>query len=177
MPRIAPIPFAMTAVLLAALGSSAISAQDKDSVKVPNGLAFAEFKGYEDWQTIAVSQAGEVMAAILGNPVMIKAYRSGFPANGEPVPDGARMAKIHWKTEKSAEASAPTIVPGVLENVDFMVKDSRRFRDSGGWGYAQFNYDAASDRFMPEGSGAACGAACHTLVQAKDYVFTAYPKR
>jgi hypothetical protein len=177
MPRIASSALAMTAVLLATLGGSAMSAPDKDSVKVPNGLALAEFGGYEDWQTIAVSQAGEVMAAILGNPAMIRAYRSGFPGNGKPVPDGARMAKIHWKAEKSAEAPVPTLVPGVLKDVDFMVKDSRRFRDTGGWGYAQFNYDAATDRFMPDGSGAACGAACHTLVQGKDYVFTAYPKR
>jgi hypothetical protein len=58
-----------------------------------------------------------------------------------------------------------------------MVKDSRRFPDAGGWGYAQFNYDPASDTFTPEGSDAACGAACHTIVQAKDYVFTTYQKR
>ncbi|MFC7476029.1 cytochrome P460 family protein [Dankookia sp. GCM10030260] len=168
-------PFAV--VVFASLGGSALFAQDRYSLKVPDGLAFAEFKGYEDWQTIAVSQAGEVMAAILGNPAMIEAYRAGFPGNGKPVPDGAKMAKIHWKTATSAEAPAPTTVPGALKDIDFMVKDSTRFRDSGGWGYAQFNYDPATDRFMPEGTGAACGAACHTLVQAKDYVFTAYPRR
>jgi hypothetical protein len=177
MPRISPFASAMTAVVLAALGGGAISAQDRDDAKVPDGLALADFKGYQDWQTIAVSQAGDVMAAILGNPVMIEAYRSGFPGNGKPVPDGARIAKIHWHTEKSAEAPAPTIVPGALKDVDFMVKDSRRFAGTAGWGYAQFNYDAATDRFVPEGTGAACGAACHTIAQAKDSVFTAYPKR
>ena len=177
MPRLPPASPATTVLLLAALGGGAVSAQDKDAVTVPGGLAFAEFSGYEDWRTIAVSQAGEVMAAILGNPVMIEAYRSGFPGNGRPVPDGARIAKIHWRTETSAEAPAPTTVPGALKDIDFMLKDSRRFAATAGWGYAQFNYDAATDRFTPEGTGAACGAACHTIVQAKDSVFTVYPKR
>jgi len=177
MPRIAAFPLAMTTVVLAALGGSAISAQDRYEVTVPNGLAFADFRGYEDWQTVAVSQSGEVMAAILGNPTMIEAYRAGFPGNGKPVPDGARLAKIHWKTETSADAPAPTIVPGALKDINFMVKDGRRFANTAGWGYAKFNYDAATDRFMPEGTGADCGAACHTIAQAKDSVFTAYPKR
>lgn len=177
MTRMASEPLAATAVMLAVLGGSAVSAQDKDAVQVPNGLAFSEFRGYEDWQTVAVSQAGEVMAVILADPVTIKAYRAGIPGNGSPFPEGARMAKIHWTTKTSAEAPAPTTVPDRLKDIDFMVKDSRRFPDTGGWGYAQFNYDAASDRFTPEGSDAACGAACHTIVQAKDYVFTAYPKR
>jgi len=66
-----------------------------------------------------------------------------------------------------------------------MVKDSKRFSDSGGWGYAEFEYDAASDAFRPgtqadqppQGNDAKCGFACHTIVAAKDYVFTAYGKR
>ena len=53
----------------------------------------------------------------------------------------------------------------------------KRFPDTGGWGFAQFNYDAASDTFTPHGSGTNCGHACHTIVAAKDYIFTAYPKR
>src|SRR4051794_31776984 len=111
MRRIPSSSLAMTTMVLASLGAGAVSAQDRYSLKVPDGLAFAEFTGYEDWQTIAISQAGEVMAAILGNPEMIQAYRSGFPGNGKPAPDGARMAKIHWKAERSAEAPAPTLVP------------------------------------------------------------------
>ena len=87
------------------------------------------------------------------------------------------MAKIHWKPETSAEAPAPTKVAGALHDVDLIVRDSKRFADSGNWGYAQFNYDDATDTFKPEGKGADCGFACHTIVQAKDYVFTAYPKR
>jgi hypothetical protein len=62
-----------------------------------------------------------------------------------------------------------------------MVKDSKRFPDTGGWGWAQFDYDAASDTCTPntslQANDAKCGSACHTVVKAKDYVFTAYPKR
>src|SRR5262249_31573196 len=163
--------------LLAALGGRAISAQDKYTVQVPDGLAFSEFRGYEVWQTIAVSQTGDLIEVILGNPTITDAYRSGVPGNGKPFPDDSKMAKIHWNAKKSAEAPAPTLVPDTLHDVDFMVRDSKRFADSGNWGYAQFNYDAASDTFTPEGTGAKCGFACHTIVAAKDYVFTAYPKR
>jgi hypothetical protein len=168
---------AVTAVVLAVFSGSAMSAQDRYTVKVPNGLAFSEFKGYENWQTIAVSQAGELIEVILGNPAMINAFRAGAPGNGKPFPDGAKMAKIHWNAKKSAEAPSPTIVPDTLHDIDFMAKDSKRFKDTGGWGYAQFNYDNASDTFKPEGTGSDCGYACHTIVKAKDYVFTAYPKR
>src|SRR5712691_4188625 len=93
------IPFwlmVMIAVVLALLGGRAISAQDKYTVQVPNGLAFSEFRGYEDWHVISVSHAGDVLAVILGNPEMIKAYQAGIPGNGKPFPDGAKMAKIHW---------------------------------------------------------------------------------
>ena len=117
------------------------------------------------------------MSAILVNPVMIDAYKAGVPGNGKPFPDGSKMAKIHWNMKKSAEAPAPTMVPDTLHDVDFMVRDSKRFADGGNWGYAQFNFDAASDTFTPLGTGAKCGVACHAIVAAKDYVFTAYPKR
>jgi hypothetical protein len=163
--------------MLAAFGGVVLAAQDKYTVKVPNGLAFSEFRGYEAWQTVAVSQAGDLIEVILGNPVMIGAYGAGVPGNGKHFPDGAKMAKIHWKAKKSAEAPDPTTVPDTLHDIDFMVKDSKRFANTGGWGYAQFNHDTASDTFTPEGSGANCGYSCHTIVAAKDYVFTAYGKR
>ena len=172
---------AAIAVVLSVLGGTAISAQekrqDKYTVKVPNGLAFSEFRGFEDWPTIAVSQAGELIEVIVGNPRIIAAYRAGVPGNGKPFPDGSKMAKIHWKAKKSAEAPDPTTVPDTLHDIDFMVKDSKRFKDTGGWGWAQFDYDSASDTFKPLGSGSDCGYSCHTIVKAKDYVFTAYGKR
>jgi len=159
------------------LGSKAVSAQDKYTVQVPDGLAFSEFRGFEDWPTVAVSQSGDLIEVILANPVMIEAYRAGVPGNGKPFPDGAKMAKIHWNAKKSAEAPAPTTVPDTLHDIDFMVRDSRRFSNTGNWGYAQFNYDANTDTFTPEGTGSNCGFSCHTIVRAKDYVFTVYGKR
>jgi hypothetical protein len=130
----------IVAVMLAGV---AISAQDKYTVKVPGGLAFSEFRGYEGWQAISISLNGRVVAMILGNPVMIDAYRAGIPGNGKPVPDGAKMAKIHW-VPKQNQFFPEATVPGKLVNVDFMVKDSRRFADSGGWGWAVFDYDGGN---------------------------------
>jgi hypothetical protein len=165
------------AVVLAVFGGKAISAQDKYTVQVPNGLSFSEFRGFEDWATVAVSQSGDLIEVIVANPLMIEAYRAGVPGNGKAFPDGSKMAKIHWKAKQSAEAPAPTTIPDTLHDVDFMVRDSKRFPDTGNWGYAQFNYDTASDTFTPDGSGTDCGHACHTIVASKDYVFTAYGKR
>jgi hypothetical protein len=180
MSRISPNrarALAISAAVLAALGGVALAAQDKYSVQVPGGLAFSDFRGYEAWQTISVSQSGNLIEVILGNPAMIAAYQAGIPGNRKPFPDGARMAKIHWKATQSADAPSPTTVPGALDDVDFMVKDSKKFADGDGWGYAQFNYAAASDTFTPLGSGAKCGTACHSIAKTKDYVFTAYGKR
>src|SRR6202040_53200 len=136
------------AVVLAVLGGRAISAQDKYAVQVPDGLAFSEFRGYEAWQVVSISQDGDLIAAILANPVMIDAYLAGVPGNGKPFPDGAKMAKIHWNPKKMEVFPAAT-VPGTQHDVDFMVKDGKRFAESGGWGYAVFDYDAASDTFRP----------------------------
>jgi hypothetical protein len=84
------------AALPAAVGGLALAEQGGCSVQVPGGLAFSEFRGYEDWRVIAASHNGDKIAIILGNPAMIEAYKSGVPQNGKPFPDGARMAKIHW---------------------------------------------------------------------------------
>src|SRR5262245_15858967 len=89
---------------LAVLGGLAISAQDKYSVKVPGGLAFSEFKGYETWPVISLSRNEKVVAVIVGNPVMMDAYRAGIPANGTPVPDGAKMAKTHWARNRTSSS-------------------------------------------------------------------------
>ena len=169
---------------LALLGGRGFSAQDKYTLKVPNGLAFSEFRGYESWQLVSISQDGPHVAATLANPEMIKAFQSGIPGNGKPFPDGAKMAKIHWNPKKMETFTAAT-VPGTQHDVDFMVKDSKRFADSGGWGYGEFEYDPASDTFRPsnlddqppQANDAKCGFACHTIVKSRDYVFTEYGKR
>jgi Cytochrome P460 len=173
--------FAVAAIML---GDRAISAQDKYSLKVQDGLAFSEFRGYEGWQVVSVSEDGGLFASIMANPVMIDAYLAGVPGNGKPFPDGAKMTKIHWNPKKLETFPAAT-VPSSQEGVDFMVKDSKRFPDTGGWGWAVFVYDAASDTFRagtladkpPQGNDAKCGFACHTIVKARDYVFTGYQQR
>ena len=161
---------------------SVTSTQDRYTLKIPNGLAFSEFKGYESWQVIAVSHNRNTLAAILGNPVMINAYKAGYPGNGKPFPDGAKMVKVHWIAKVNLAEPGGPAVPGPQHDVDLMVKDSKRFADSGGWGYGTFDYDAASNTFTPgtlkdkppQGNDAKCGFACHTLVKTKDYVFTDY---
>ncbi len=169
------------AVSLAILATGvAISAQDKYTLKVPGGLAFSEFKGYESWQTISVSHNGNHLALIMGNPAMIEAYKAGIPANGKPFPDGAKMAKVHWNIKKNDAQPGSPLQPETQSDADFMLKDSKRFADSGGWGYAVFKYDAASDTFRPgttadtppQANDAKCGFACHTIVKNRDYVFT-----
>ena len=77
-------------VALAVLATGAAnSAQDRYTLKVPNGLAFSEFRGYEGWQVISLSYNGGRMAAILGNPATIDAFKAGIPGNGKPFPDGS----------------------------------------------------------------------------------------
>ena len=165
------------AVSFAVLGGMALAAQDRSTLKVPNGPAFSEFKGYENWQNVAVSQTEMGIKIIAANPAMINAYRSGIPGNGKPFPEGSKIVKIEWTSKKNAESPYFVMVPDTLKSLSFIEKDSKRFKDSGGWGYAQFQNDAASDTLTPFGTDAACGYACHTAVKAKDYIFTAYPRR
>ena len=177
---------AIVTALIGVLGPGSLSAQAKDkyTVKVPGGLAFSEFKGYEGWHLISISQDGPLVAAILGNPTMIQAYEAGIPGNGKPFPDGSKMAKVHWTPTKMKTFPAAT-VPGAQHDVDFMVKDSKRFKDSGGWGWGAFEYDTASHTFTPagkdanppQGNDAKCGFQCHTIVKARDFVFTDYAGR
>jgi hypothetical protein len=162
--------------LFTALGGVAIAQQNRETIRVPDGLALSEFTGYEKWQVIGASQTGDVIAVIVGNPAMIEAFEAGLPAEGKKFPDGAKMVKMHWTTKKSPDGF-PALVPDSLHDLDLMVKDSKRFGTSGGWGYGQLNYDVASDNFTPLGTGAGCGFACHTKVAGNDYVFTRFPKR
>jgi hypothetical protein len=183
--RIACATIVILAAVLIFLGGNANSAQDKYTLQVPNGLAYAEFRGYEDWAVISVSENGGKMVVILGNPIMIDAFRAGVPDNGKPFPDGAKMAKIHWNPKKQEAYPGQPMVPATQHDTDFMVKDSKRFADSAGWGWAAFEYDAASDTFSPateaahppQGHDAKCGLACHTAVKKRDYVFTEYAHR
>jgi hypothetical protein len=164
---------------------SANSDGHKYALRVPGGLAFAEFRGYEDWPVVAISQNGGKIAVIVGNRILIDAFKAGIPGNGKPFPDGAKMAKIHWLPKKNETEPGQPIVPGTLHDVDFMVKDNTRFGDSGGWGWAAFEYDQTSKTFAPgttadrppQAHDAKCGFACHSVAKDHDYVFTQYGGR
>jgi hypothetical protein len=166
-----------TAAFAAILGSAAIGAQDKYVLKTPAGIAFADFKGYEDWSVVSSARTDDVLKVIVGNPIMIEAFKTGTPGNGKPFPEGAKIAKLQWKFKKSTEAPFAVDVPDTFSQAFLMEKDSKRFPQTGGWGYALFNYEPASDQFTADPSPADCGHACHVAVKAKDYIFHPYQKR
>ncbi|HKM48062.1 MAG TPA: cytochrome P460 family protein [Terriglobales bacterium] len=176
---IAGFTIAATAVtVLAVLVATAVYAQDKYSLKSPSGIAFSDFRGYEDWAVVSSARTDEVLKVIVANPAMIKAYKAGVPGNRQPFPEGSMIVKLQWKPKKSTEAQFPVDVPDVFSQAFVMEKDSKRFPKTGGWGYAVFNYDAASDQFSADPKSLSdCGNACHTAVKAKDYIFHPYQKR
>lgn len=182
----------LIAVFLVVAGAvMAGQSQDRFTLKTANGVAFAEFSDYEDWPLIATSLPDDAggcgsragcTKAILGNPAMLKAYRDGIPANGQAVPDGAAMAKVEWLKGHETTPYGAT-VPAAQTQVAFMVKDAKRFPDTNGWGYATFEYDAASATFKATKPTTASNArtmchGCHTAgAKARDFVFTEYAKR
>ena len=181
MKRTSKLTIAIATAVLAVLGVLALradSAQDKYSLKSPSGIAFSDFRGYEDWSVVSSARTDEVLKVIVANPEMIQAYKTGVPGNGQAFPEGSRIVKLQWKFKKSTEAQFPVDVPDVFSQAFVMEKDSKRFPKSGGWGYAVFNYDAASDKFTADPKSLSdCGNACHTVVKAKDYIFHPYQMR
>jgi len=166
------------AALLVVLAGWAVSAQDKYTLQVPNGIAFSDFRGYEHWEVVAVSQTEDLLKVMVANPVMIDAYRAGVPGNGKPFPDGSKIAKIEWKPKNMTESPFSVNVPDALQDVFLIEKDTKRFPDTSGWGYAVFVYDPKSATFTPDASSPVnCGYACHTIVKAKDYIFHSYQTR
>jgi hypothetical protein len=177
MTRKDKLAIALATAALAAQVSTAAYAQDKYSLKTPSGLAFSDFRGYEDWAVVSSARTDEVLKVIVANPTMIKAYKAGIPGNGQPFPDGSMIAKLQWKPKKSTEAPFVVDVPDVFTQAFVMEMDSKRFPHTGGWGYALFNYEAATDKFTADPSPSDCGHACHVAVKAKDYIFHPYQKR
>ncbi|MEJ0006741.1 MAG: cytochrome P460 family protein [Steroidobacteraceae bacterium] len=162
----------------AAIAGFALSAQDKYTLQLPNGLPFSDFRGYENWQVVAVSQTENLLKVMVANPTMIKAYRAGIPGNGQPFPDGSKIAKIEWKPKVNSESPFWVRVPDTLQDVFLIEKDSRRFPDTKGWAYAVFDYEPGTRTYSPDKTGTiTCGFACHTAVAKKDYIFTGYGTR
>ena len=171
---------ATIAVALTALGAAAgvaSAAQDRSTLKVPDGLSFSEFKGFEAWEPVAPSAVPGEIKVIAANPVMMAAYKKGLPAKGQTFPDGSKIVKIDWARKPNPASPYAVEVPGELKSVAFIEKDIKRFPKTHGWAYAIFEYDAGSKTLKPRGTGADCGYACHTGVAAQDYIFTAYPAR
>ena len=172
------LTIAIATAVLVVLGVVAVYAQDKYSLKSPSGIAFSDFKGYEDWSFVSSARTDEVLKVIVANPVMIEAYKAGVPGNGQPFPEGSRIVKLQWKPKKSTEAPFDVDVPDVFTQAFVIEKDSKRFPKTGGWGYALFNYDAATGTFTSDaGAPADCGQSCHVAVKAKDYIFHPYQTR
>src|SRR5271170_2229853 len=159
-PGLRVVSAAALGIALAILGGRVFAAQDKYTVRVPDGLAFSDFRGYENWQVVAVSQTEELLKVMVANPTMIDAYRAGVPGNGKPFPDGSKIVKIEWKPKNNTESPFSVRIPDVLQDVFLIEKDSKRFPATKGWAYAAFDYVPASDTFKPDATGVInCGFA------------------
>jgi hypothetical protein len=168
-------------VVLVMREHGSIAAQDKYELKAKNGISFSEISGYETWPVIAPSRRTDnnELRIILGNTTMINAYREGVPGNGKPFPEGSVIVKIGWSEKKSPDFPA-AFVPDDLKRVEFIMKDSKRFPDTSGWGYARFLYDVKTSTFSPYGKDTSFAQECyqcHTIVKGKDFIFTNYPHR
>jgi hypothetical protein len=168
---------AAATLLLCGLSGVALAAQDRSKLKVPDGLAFSEFKGYQTWPTVAVSQVKDGLKVISANAVMINAFQHGLPATGKTFPEGSKVVKIEWSQQQNTVSPYFVMAPDKLMSVSFIEKDTKRFPKTHGWAYAQFLYDPATGALKPNGAGHDCGYACHTTVAPQDYIFTAYPPR
>src|SRR3954470_21526346 len=163
--------------LLAAF-ATAVCAQDKYSLKSPSGIAFSDFRGYEDWAVVSSARTDEVLKVIIASPAMIKAYKAGVPGNDQPFPEHSMIVKLQWTPKKSSEAPFAVDVPDVFKQAFVMEEDSKKFTKTGGWGYAVFNYDPASNKFTADATALQdCGNTCHVAVKGRDYIFHPYQKR
>ena len=160
---------AAIAVVLAVLGGKAISAQDKYTLQVPNGLEFSDFRGYENWEDVAVSQTENGIKVIVANLTMMAAYRDGLPADGKLFPDGS---KDKDRVDREAECGVSLLRHGTGYAEIGFAADFWTPTDG-----PMFGYDAASETFTPHGNDPQRGYECHSRVSAQDYIFTAYSKR
>jgi hypothetical protein len=152
---------AVGALIVVGVVTVSVAAEDRSTLKIPDGLAFSNFYGYENWQDVSVSQTEIGIKVIVANPVMMKAFKSGLPAAGKTFPDGSKVAK-EWSFKRNTESPYFVNVPDNLKNISFIEKDTKWFPNTHGW-------------VGPR--GAECGYECHSKVSAQDYIYTAHPKR
>jgi hypothetical protein len=143
---------------LASAGTNAEDASPIYGVTIPDG--------YRQWELIAPAQEAEPLnelRAVLGNPVAINAYREGTL----PFPDGTVLAKLAWKHVQSPEF-APASIPGAATTVQIMVKDSKKYAATGGWGFGRF----VNGKPVDEAQHRTCFACHEARVKGHDFVFT-----
>ena len=173
MKRTAFLLVIVAAAGVAALSIAATGPADEEAAPI---FGIKIFPGYRDWRLISVAhEEGNLndLRAILGNDIAIKAYREGKL----PFPDGAVIARIAWSYVPSEEndkvfGRRQSFVPGPPPDwyLQFMVKDSKKYAATGGWGYAQFNVDGKP---ADEAKHKTCYP-CHEPIKARDFVFTHY---
>jgi len=123
-------------------------AQDKYSLKSPSGIAFSDFRGYEDWAVVSSARTDEVLKVIVANPTMIRRTSRRSGQRRQPFPDGSMIAKLQWKPKKSTEAPFVVDVPDVFYPGFRHRKGQQEISEKAAGGeYAVFNYEAASDKF------------------------------
>ncbi len=110
----------IVAASLAIFSGITLAQQDRYTLKVPDGLAFSDFQGYDSWEDVAVSETEGSVKAILGNPAMIRAYKEGIPENGKPFPEGVKIAKIEWTKKKNPVSPYFVYIPYTLKTVSFI---------------------------------------------------------
>lgn len=159
------------AVVMAS-GAAAVASMAAEST-VPNENASPIYgvtvpEGYRQWELIGPAQEAEPLnelRAVLGNPLAMKAYREGTL----PFPDGTVLAKLAWKHVPSPEY-APASIPGAATTVQIMVKDSKKYASTGGWGFGRF----INGKPVDEAQHQTCFACHEANVKGHDYVFTRY---
>jgi hypothetical protein len=160
------------AVLATGLGGAVLCSAASDGDNNPPVLGETMPAGYRDWKLISVAhEEGSLndIRAILGNEIATHAYRNGTL----PFPDGAIVARLAWRYVPSDENNkafgrVQSFVAGTPTNVQFMVKDSKLYASTGGWGFVQFNDG------KPAHMDAKACFSCHVPVKDRDFLFTRY---
>ena len=169
MRRLGPALFGVaTALAAVSISSAALSnpAPAPAPVSPVYGVAIPE--GYRGWQLIAPALEDapfDELRVVLGNPIAVDAFRRGI----RPFPDGSTLVKLAWKRTPSAEFASAT-VPGAATTVQIMVKDSKRFAATGGWGFGRF----IGGQPVDEAQHRTCFACHDAKVRDRDWVFTRY---